>query len=105
MKKKRACVNCIRGMRMSINMDILCRIHGVVTRDFVCTRHVEIPDDMISSGQKHKCIDCEFFIQDMENLEAPPNSGFCQLFTVRYYNGGTKNACSKFSKKLERIVS
>lgn len=91
-------------MRININNDILCRINGVVTQDFVCTRFAEIKVTKQDAGQKYKCADCEFFIQD----RAPDilaNTGFCQLFTVRYYNGRTKNACSKFNRKLDRIVS
>jgi hypothetical protein len=105
MKKLKSCSSCSRGIHMSINKDILCRINGVVTQDFVCTRYREIKDAKPESGQKYKCVDCEFFIQDRVGPEVPANSGFCQLFTVRYYNGKTKNACSKFNKKVERIVS
>lgn len=103
MKKIKNCGNCSRGILMNINKDILCRINGVVTQDFVCTKYKELTDAKMQGGQKFKCAECEFFIQD--NPEAPANSGFCQLFTVRYYNGRTKNACSKFSRKKERIVS
>lgn len=105
MKQKKSCGSCSRGIRIKINKDILCRINGVVTPDFVCTKYREITDAKMDSGQKYKCADCEFFIQDGNNPDYPANSGFCQLFTVRYYNGRTKNACSKFSRKIERIVS
>lgn len=104
-KPKKSCSNCARGIRMNINRDILCKIHGVVTRDFVCAKYKELVDERLTSGQKYKCIECEFFIQDRISPDVPANSGFCQLFTVRYYNGKVKNACSKFSKKNERIVS
>lgn len=104
MKKYKSCKICSKGMQMNINKDILCRINGVVTQDFVCTKFEEIVDEKLTGGQKYKCVDCEFFIQD----RAPDllaNTGFCQLFTVRYYNGRTKNACSKFNRKMDRIVS
>lgn len=105
MKKKKSCSNCYKGIRMSINRDILCRVNGVVTRDFACAKYEEIPEERLPDGQKYKCADCEFFIQDLSESNAPACTGFCQLFTVRYYNGRTKNACSKFSKKDVRIVS
>lgn len=104
-KQKKSCGNCARGIRMNINRDILCKIHGVVTRDFVCAKYRELIDERLVNGQKYKCVECEFFIQDRNGSDAPASWGFCQLFTVRYYNGKGKNACSKFSKKTERIVS
>lgn len=103
-KQEKNCSSCRKGIRININSDILCRIKGVVTPDFVCTKFKEMSNPKINTAQKYKCVDCEFFIQDRAP-DVLANTGFCQLFTVRYYNGRTKNACSKFSRKIDRIVS
>jgi hypothetical protein len=105
MKQKKSCINCMKGIQININNDILCRIKGVVSQDYVCSKHkvVSTANNIIS--QKHKCIDCEFFIQSTVSSEVLPNVGFCQLFTVRQYDGEQKSACSKFSKKSELNVS
>jgi hypothetical protein len=58
-----------------------------------------------ASERKPKCIECEFFIISQNESEAYSAKGFCQLFTVRYYNGEVKSACSKFCRKSERNIS
>lgn len=90
---------------MSINKDILCRVKGVVSRDFICAKYLRMADAWAASERKPKCIECEFFIPSEDVVECDPATGYCQLFTVRYYNGEIKSACSKFCGKSERIIS
>ncbi len=90
---------------MNVNKDILCKVKGVVSRDFVCTKYLRMADTWPASERKPKCIECEFFITSQNEMELNPSSGYCQLFTVRYFNGEIKSACSKFCKKSERIIS
>jgi len=128
MKKRGSCSNCARGIKIHINRDILCRIHGIVSRDFRCAKYVRKAETWSSSEIKAKCIECEFFIsapyepqapsaeslqsQDAGLLQQPscqpeqdPSMGHCQLFTVRQFDGEHKNACSKFCRKSERNIS
>lgn len=90
---------------MNINKDILCRIKGVVSRDFVCAKYLRMAEVWSVSERKPKCIECDFFITSQSETELNPAIGYCQLFTVRYYNGEIKSACSKFCQKSERIIS
>jgi hypothetical protein len=90
---------------VSTNNDILCYIKGVVSHDFICTKYKTTPQVKHLNQQKNRCIDCTFFIENSSTSESLPSMGFCQLFTVREFNGENKNACSKFCKKSELIVS
>jgi hypothetical protein len=105
MKHTNNCNNCARGIKLNVNNDILCRIHGIVSLDFVCSRYLKLAWSAIEN--KPKCIECEFFIssQDQQEQETSPTIGFCQLFTVRSFDGEAKNACSKFCMKAERNIS
>lgn len=105
MKHARSCSNCARGIKININKDILCKIKGAVSRDFSCAKYLRMPETWSVVERKNKCIECEFFINNQNEIEHNPALGFCQLFTVRYYNGEIKSACSKFCKKSERIIS
>ncbi len=105
MKQAKSCSNCARGIRMSINKDILCRVKGVVSRDFLCAKHLKMTEARLSPESRPKCIECEFFITPVNETGIDPVKGYCQLFTVRYFNGETKGACSKFCRKTERIIS
>ncbi len=113
MKQTGNCSSCARGESMRVNTDILCSIRGVVSRDFRCSRYkrrpsvwsANPPSPTAEDNQKVKCIDCEFFLVPDSNREHNPSIGYCQLFTVRHYNGSSKNACSKFSKKADRNIS
>ena len=105
MKQAKSCSNCTRGIKINVNKDILCRINGVVSRDFVCSKYYRMPESWSASERKPKCIECEFFINVQNEIEHDPATGYCQLFTVRYFNGEVKSACSKFCRKTERIIS
>lgn len=106
MKQENSCSNCARGIKLNINNDVLCRINGIVSLDFVCSKYLKLAWSAMEN--KPKCIECEFFIagqERQEEQEASPVIGFCQLFTVRSFDGEVKNACSKFCMKAERNIS
>ncbi len=105
MKCIKSCSTCANGLTNNFNRDILCRIKGVVSHDFACSKYKAIPISRSLLAQKNKCIECEFYIVDAANSPEPASIGFCQLFTVRKFNGEMKNACSKFTRKSEPIVS
>lgn len=105
MKHIKSCSNCAKGLKININKDILCKVKGVVSRDFSCAKYVRSADTWSYSERKPKCIECEFFINSENENEYCTPMGYCQLFTVRYYNGEIKSACSKFCKKTQRNIS
>lgn len=115
MKQSGNCGSCARGVRITVNGDILCRIHGAVSKDYRCSRYirkvaawaagassVQSADD---SGQADKCIGCEYFVRSCSGSEYDPAIGYCELFTVRQYNGMSKNACSRFRRKEQKNIS
>lgn len=105
MKQKKTCANCIKGTPMPVNNDILCREKGVVSPDYVCSRHRFMPEAKSFKELNYKCIDCENFIINIRSSDGAKTSGFCQLFSYRQFNGEEKSACSKFSKRRELGVS
>ncbi len=115
MKHSGNCSNCARGIRVKVNSDILCRIHGAVSKDYRCSRYVrkvaawtagalaaQSPED---SEQQLRCIQCEYFVPSHTSQDYDPDIGCCELFTVRQYNGTTKNACSRFRKREQKNIS
>ncbi len=105
MKPKRTCSNCLKGTAITINNDILCIEKGVVSADYVCSKHRFMPEFKSINRRISSCIDCEnFIIFDTSNIDERA-MGICQLFTVRKYDGRKKNACSKFIKRVKREVS
>lgn len=105
MKHVKGCSSCVNGLINIFNRDILCRIKGVVSQDFACSKYKVISMGRGNLAQKNKCMECEFYIVEAANSVEPVSIGFCQLFTVRKFSGETKNACSKFTRKSESIVS
>jgi hypothetical protein len=115
MKQSGNCSNCARGIRIKINSDILCRINGAVSKDYRCSRYIrkvvawssEAPVAPSESEAEHhdKCIDCEYFVSSRTGKDYDPSIGCCELFTVRQYNGMSKNACSRYKKKEQEIIS
>jgi hypothetical protein len=93
----------MKGVPININGDVLCKIKGAVSGDYACSKYVPFPEPDTGSLLKYKCLDCEFFIKNEKTSEEFSKMGFCQLFTVRQYNGELKNACSKFSRLSERV--
>ncbi len=112
MKRAGNCSNCARGISVKVNTDILCSIHGAVSRDYRCSRYkrkaavwsVNAPSSRSVDMPGIKCNECEFFLIPDTSKDRDPTIGYCQLFTVRHYDGSTKNACSKFSKKADRNI-
>lgn len=105
MKQSGSCNNCARGVKVKINRDILCRIHGIVSGDFWCPRYLRRVEAWLPNERKPKCIECEFFIPDFSENGHDSATGHCQLFTVRQFDGEIKNACSKYVAKFERNIS
>jgi len=98
LKLIRTCSTCQRGIAISINNDILCRDKGVVSPDYVCSKHKFAPLLKSNKRDTFKCSDCENFIMDDE-ISSDSTFGFCQMFRVRPFDGKQKKACSKFTKK------
>ncbi|MCX8131324.1 MAG: hypothetical protein N3I35_14685 [Clostridia bacterium] len=105
MKEKRSCNNCLKGTPMTVNSDILCRDKGVVSPDYVCSKHRYSPVPKTYKDLNFKCVHCENFILNINNSKDTPGLGLCQLFSVRPFNGENKNACSKFIRKTQSEVS
>ncbi len=107
MKIKKSCGNCIRAVPIPVNDDLLCQKKGIVSPDYVCGRHKLVPGMQLVRQLRNKCINCAYFILSKssgpEEADGSDGLGFCQILTVRKYNGKEKNACSKFTKKREVI--
>lgn len=100
MKKEKSCKDCLMGVRINVNTDILCRLKGVVSTDYVCPKHKPAPVHILKKrNESLRCIDCEYFTVDGVSPDNLPTIGFCQMFTVRHYNGEFKKACSKYCMK------
>jgi hypothetical protein len=100
-KMQKNCGNCLNGINNNFNTDIICRYKGVVTRDFCCFKH-RLNPYCIGAFNKtaFHCIDCSFLIVEPENESA--SVGYCQLFTVRKFDGSKKKTCSKFELKSKQ---
>ncbi|MCX7708249.1 MAG: hypothetical protein N2484_00175 [Clostridia bacterium] len=105
MKPRKSCSNCIKGRPITVNNDILCREKGIVTPDYVCMRHRYMPQSKSTRNENSKCIDCENFIVEVFTSDNSSTIGLCQLFSVRQFDGTTKNACSKFVSRTYSDVS
>lgn len=101
---KKNCNNCMIGKSININDDILCKYKGVVSRDYSCSKFKKLPIQQNSVKINH-CIECHFFNIRTPELNTSDSIGLCQLFSVRYFDGNSKRACSKFSKKIKLEVS
>lgn len=87
---------------MSVNKDILCRIKGVVTQDFVCGKYLEINVSNPNEIEKYKCIDCEFFIHEGAGPDARHIQAFASFspsgITTAKRKGYVQNSAEKSSK-------
>ena len=103
MKQAKCCNNCERGVPLHLTKDILCKYHGVVTPDYVCFKYKDFSELSSSKQISYKCSHCENFLVHLDS----PNQdiGQCKLFSAREFDGNTRNACSKFSKKMIIEVS
>lgn len=98
MKQSKCCGNCERGIPLHLTRDILCRYRGVVTPDYVCFKYKNSTDKGSNQQVSYKCAHCEYFLVQLDSPNQ--NIGKCKLFSAREYDGNTRNACSKFSKKI-----
>lgn len=105
MKLKKTCKNCIHAKRISVNSDMLCMYKGVVSADYVCKRHKYISDSSPVYYKKYRCVDCSNFAVKSDGRGTQSSIGLCRLFSVRYFDGRNKNACSKFEHRQEKGVS
>ncbi|NLI57655.1 MAG: hypothetical protein GX387_03920 [Clostridium sp.] len=106
MSSKRSCSNCLKGTFININGDILCIEKGVVSSDYVCSKHRYLPALKSIKRKINTCKDCEHFIMFDTNKNIEDMCmGICQLFTVRKYDGRKKKTCSKFVKRSKKEVS
>jgi hypothetical protein len=104
-KHNKSCSNCIKGKILPINDDIFCPEKGIVSHDYVCSKHKLNLTHKTSRETGSKCIDCENFILDTQGSDDPSSIGLCRLFSVRKFDGTRKNACSKLVKKTQIKVS
>lgn len=95
MKDEKTCSGCSRGIIIRTNGDVLCRLKGVVSSDYACSRYRPLSESAAAGRKRNKCIDCGSFIVDPENSYISAN-GVCQMFLVRPFDGSKKNACSRF---------
>ncbi len=98
MKLTKCCNTCERGKPLHLTKDILCKYHGVVTPDYSCLKYRGSSAVAAEKQTNFKCIHCEYFLVELDSTNQ--NLGKCKLFSAREYDGNTRNACSKFSKKL-----
>jgi len=101
MKPVKSCANCIKSRPIPFTYDVLCVNKGVVSADYVCRRHKFIPNLKSFKEMDYKCIDCANFIISGKNSTSSEITGLCRLFSVRYFDGNSKKACSKFIMKHE----
>ncbi|NMB33406.1 MAG: hypothetical protein GX992_04100 [Clostridium sp.] len=105
MQKRRTCSNCLKGTPININGDILCIEKGVVSADYLCSKHRFMPAFKSVRRRVNTCADCEnFIIFDTLNVEDKA-MGICHMFTVRKYDGKSRRVCSKFVKRRKNKVS
>ncbi len=105
MKQKKNCCNCMHGTLITVNKDILCKDKGAVSPDYVCSKHRFSPVIKPFRDLRDKCINCENFIVNQNNLKDNTTVGLCQLFSVRHFDGKEKKACSKFIRRIQSEVS
>ena len=100
MKPIKSCVNCIKGTSIGVNADILCREKGAVSPGYICFRYRSMPEQKSLKELNYKCASCDYFNLTQSNQDEATATGYCQMFSMRQYNGKDRAACSKFAKKL-----
>ena len=96
MKHDKCCNNCDRGAPLHLTKDILCKYRGVVTPDYVCHRYKELCSS--KKQIQYNCTHCEYFLVNLNQEDE--NIGQCKMFSAREFDGRSRNACTKFSRKL-----
>ncbi len=102
MRIQKSCINCRNAVQNNFNNDLICRHKGVVSRDFTCVKHRCNPESTKAELYSYRCIDCNFLM--LEAAEVNTTMGYCQLFTVRHFDGTKKNICSKFILKSNPVA-
>jgi len=103
-ERSKCCKNCIKGMPVGVNNEVLCRDKGIVSYDFYCSRFLSFDFDLLQRQMKYHCSDCAFFTVASAAHNHNHNYGLCSMFSVRKYDGSQKKACSKFTSKKQRIA-
>ncbi len=99
-KTAKMCINCARGVEIPVVRDFLCKRHGVVSYNFSCSKYKDLANSKSFKSMQMKCIHCEYFMLRNDNPDDSPNIGLCKLFSVRYFDGREKAACSKFKRQM-----
>ncbi|NMA66476.1 MAG: hypothetical protein GX957_09600 [Clostridiaceae bacterium] len=99
---KKSCKNCLKGIRLGFNNDILCREKGIVSSDYCCSSHRFFIFEDFRKVASYRCSDCEYFI--LFPNEFIPTYGVCDLFSVRKCDGSIRKACSKFVRRKEKMA-
>jgi hypothetical protein len=95
--EERTCRNCLKGKRIGLTQDVLCREKGIVSEDYFCTSHRYFVLEDFNKIDFFHCSDCEFFVfHPHDTIQA---YGVCKLFSVRKCDGRKKKACSKFVRR------
>jgi hypothetical protein len=102
MLQAKCCKNCIRGIPVGLNNEILCREKGIVTANYSCPRFMAFELDSLQRQLDYRCSDCAHFILAPDSHNS--NYGVCGMFSVRKCDGSKRKACSKFIKKNIRTA-
>lgn len=96
------CSNCIKGRMIPVLEDILCYQKGIVSKEYVCSKHKYNLLLKLKEGDT-KCIDCEHFVVSTLPHPGPLTIGMCGLYSLRQTDGSKRNGCSKFTPKSSNI--
>lgn len=98
----KCCKNCIKGISVGMNNEVICRDKGIVSGDFYCSGFMSFDLDSLQKLLNYHCSDCAHFT--FYPNSHTNNYGVCSMFSVRKCDGSKKKACSKFTKKKSRIA-
>ncbi len=99
---KKSCKNCLKGKRLGLTHDVLCREKGIVSADYYCSSHRFFIMEDLKKVEFSHCSECQFFVfHPHPSITA---YGVCDMFSVRKCDGSLKKACSKFVKRREHIA-
>lgn len=101
----KSCKYCIKGMFIPLTNDVLCRIKGVVSSNYVCSKFKEVPSVKTPRQLNYKCIDCKYFTQSISLSEDNSAIGTCILFCTRPFDGTNRIACKRFTlTKIHEVI-
>lgn len=104
MKLKKTCKNCVYAIKIVVNNDLLCLRKGAVSPAYSCGRHKMISFAEPEIYKKNNCAECAHYLLKTGVSVNDMHSGVCRLFSVRYFDGRKRNACSKFEHRQELSV-